>query len=384
VADAAETTGTHDINEILDSLRRRIIAVFFMIEVSGGMKGARIGAVNDAVRNALPDLKKYEIENPGTEILIAIMEFSSAPRWKTLSPVPVSSFHYDDTEETGGGAGVVIFEKSCVISGVICRDGDAEHGVEDDVDVLVNQADQLVARDLSGINQRSVGVGISDGDGIVALGGFPDGVHGESLDKVFVAGEGEFPRSARDGRSDDDSTRSGQRAQSSRTSTHIHGGGFASGLVCLLPQICIDGRVQLSDQILNRVVLVEGDLRLCAVALSDGDGLGIRQQKAPLGVPEQVDVVEPRVRRCDVADTTDLNIRDHSLRCTRTVITLQSQKGLMVNSSPNQNCRSWRLRCQHQLPLCPCQHRRCWTQTTRMFQQLQIFQDLQHPYRWAR
>jgi uncharacterized protein YegL len=103
VADTAETPGTNDIKEILAGLRKHVIVVLLMIDVSGSMRGARIGAVNDAIGKALPDLKKYESENSGTEIRVAIMEFSSVSRWKTPAPEPVSSFHYDDIQETGGG-----------------------------------------------------------------------------------------------------------------------------------------------------------------------------------------------------------------------------------------------------------------------------------------
>ena len=94
---------TPSINEIDTILVKRAMVVFFIIDISGSMKGARIGAVNDAIRNLLPELKKRESSNTNAEIRIAIMEFSSSANWRTLSPQPVSTFVYEDITYVSGG-----------------------------------------------------------------------------------------------------------------------------------------------------------------------------------------------------------------------------------------------------------------------------------------
>lgn len=94
---------TPDIGTIDTILVKRAMVVFFIIDISGSMKGARIGAVNDAIRNLLPELKKREASNTNAEIKIAIMEFSSGAHWRTLTPQPVSSFVYDDITYVSGG-----------------------------------------------------------------------------------------------------------------------------------------------------------------------------------------------------------------------------------------------------------------------------------------
>lgn len=94
---------TPDIGGIETLLVKRAMVVFFIIDISGSMKGARIGAVNDAIRNLLPELKKREAANTNAEIRIAIMEFSSGANWRTLSPQPVSKFIYDDITYVSGG-----------------------------------------------------------------------------------------------------------------------------------------------------------------------------------------------------------------------------------------------------------------------------------------
>lgn len=84
-------------------LEKKALVVFFIVDISGSMKGARIGAVNDAIRNLLPELKKREAQNSNMEIRIAIMEFSSRATWKTLTPQPVSTYVFDDITNVSGG-----------------------------------------------------------------------------------------------------------------------------------------------------------------------------------------------------------------------------------------------------------------------------------------
>lgn len=94
---------TPDVSNIVTSLKKRAMIVIFVIDISGSMKGARIGAVNDAIRNVLPELKKREKGNTTAEIKVAIMEFSTNARWRTLIPEPVSTFQYSDITNVYGG-----------------------------------------------------------------------------------------------------------------------------------------------------------------------------------------------------------------------------------------------------------------------------------------
>lgn len=93
---------TPSIDTIDTILVKRAMVVFFVIDISGSMKGARIGAVNDAIRNLLPELKKREASNTNAEIKVAIMEFSSNANWRTVTPQPVKNFVYDDITFVGG------------------------------------------------------------------------------------------------------------------------------------------------------------------------------------------------------------------------------------------------------------------------------------------
>lgn len=94
---------TPGINTIATDLKKRAMVVFFIIDISGSMKGNRIQAVNDAIRNLIPELKKREASNTNAEIRVAILEFSSSANWRTPEPVPVSAFNYNEITFVGGG-----------------------------------------------------------------------------------------------------------------------------------------------------------------------------------------------------------------------------------------------------------------------------------------
>ena len=94
---------TPGINTIATDLKKRAMVVFFIIDISGSMKGNRIQAVNDAIRNLIPELKKREASNTNAEIRVAILEFSSSANWRTTEPVPVSTFNYNEITFVGGG-----------------------------------------------------------------------------------------------------------------------------------------------------------------------------------------------------------------------------------------------------------------------------------------
>lgn len=98
-----QPVSTPDVSTIVTTLKKRAMVVFFVVDISGSMRGARIGAVNDAIRNVLPELKKRERSNTAAEIKIAILEFSTRANWRTLTPEPISTYQYQDIVDVGGG-----------------------------------------------------------------------------------------------------------------------------------------------------------------------------------------------------------------------------------------------------------------------------------------
>ena len=60
-----------------ESIPRRKMILFFMIDTSGSMYGSKIGSVNDAIENVLPMIGEISDENPDAEINVAVLEFST-------------------------------------------------------------------------------------------------------------------------------------------------------------------------------------------------------------------------------------------------------------------------------------------------------------------
>ncbi|MBD3878836.1 MAG: VWA domain-containing protein [Quinella sp. 1Q5] len=83
---------------MLDKLEmpRKMCPVIFLLDTSGSMIGAPIGAVNSAIENVLPELISMNDSNPDNEIKVAILSFSFGADWivggnELLSPEDVQN-----------------------------------------------------------------------------------------------------------------------------------------------------------------------------------------------------------------------------------------------------------------------------------------------------
>ena len=95
---------------ILDKVEmtRRMCPVIFMVDTSGSMDGAPMGAVNSAIEGVLPELCAMNDENADAEIKTAIMSFSGGADWvtgdKLVSPQNVAWNGMDAIGPTEMGA----------------------------------------------------------------------------------------------------------------------------------------------------------------------------------------------------------------------------------------------------------------------------------------
>ena len=75
---------------------RKTLVLFFLIDTSGSMEGEKIGAVNVAIQNAIPDIKDVAEENADAQIKIAALKFSDFVEWLTPDgPVDVEHFYWN-------------------------------------------------------------------------------------------------------------------------------------------------------------------------------------------------------------------------------------------------------------------------------------------------
>ncbi|MCM1524902.1 MAG: VWA domain-containing protein [Ruminococcus sp.] len=84
------------------AIARRVMTIFLLVDASGSMQGEKMGAVNSAVEEMIPDLRKLSESNADAEIKLAVLKFADDCEW--VSPKPVSLENFGDWEEmTAGG-----------------------------------------------------------------------------------------------------------------------------------------------------------------------------------------------------------------------------------------------------------------------------------------
>jgi len=80
---------------------RRTMVLFFMVDTSGSMAGAKIGSVNTAIEEVIPELKDISESNADARIKIATLAFSTGARWMESEPVAAEEFRWDYLDAEG-------------------------------------------------------------------------------------------------------------------------------------------------------------------------------------------------------------------------------------------------------------------------------------------
>ena len=81
---------------------RKTMVLFFMVDTSGSMAGSKIGAVNSAIEEVIPELKDISESNADAQIKVAVLEFSSGATWLTKSgPIEAENFVWNDLDASG-------------------------------------------------------------------------------------------------------------------------------------------------------------------------------------------------------------------------------------------------------------------------------------------
>ena len=80
---------------------RKTMIMFFLVDTSGSMDGEKIGSLNDAMREVIPDLKDISDSNADALIKIAILDFASGTQWITPVPQNFETFKWQDLDAGG-------------------------------------------------------------------------------------------------------------------------------------------------------------------------------------------------------------------------------------------------------------------------------------------
>jgi uncharacterized protein YegL len=83
------------------SIPRRTMVLFFLVDTSGSMSGDKIGAVNEAIREVIPEIKDISAENADAQIKIVVLDFSSGARWLYEQPIDSDQFVWNNLDAGG-------------------------------------------------------------------------------------------------------------------------------------------------------------------------------------------------------------------------------------------------------------------------------------------
>lgn len=87
-------------DEVVEIPRRTMI-LFFVVDVSGSMSGSKIGTVNAAIEEIIPELKDISETNADAQIKIATLVFSTGARWTEQAPVMAEDFRWNYLDANG-------------------------------------------------------------------------------------------------------------------------------------------------------------------------------------------------------------------------------------------------------------------------------------------
>jgi len=74
---------------------RRTMVLFFMVDTSGSMEGSKIGTLNSAIEDVIPEIRQISAENADAQIKIAVLEFSEGAKWLTPAPMDVADYSWN-------------------------------------------------------------------------------------------------------------------------------------------------------------------------------------------------------------------------------------------------------------------------------------------------
>ena len=83
----------------IDGIVKRQMVLFFVVDTSGSMQGTKIGAVNTAIREVLPELK--DAGGADIDLKVACLTFSSGCQWMYPTPIASDSFQWITVDADG-------------------------------------------------------------------------------------------------------------------------------------------------------------------------------------------------------------------------------------------------------------------------------------------
>lgn len=83
------------------ALASRPLYFFWVVDCSGSMHGAKIGAVNNAIQEVTPEMRAAADENPNAQLMVQTLRFSDGASWVESNPVEIEQFSWKDLDADG-------------------------------------------------------------------------------------------------------------------------------------------------------------------------------------------------------------------------------------------------------------------------------------------
>ncbi|MGW0561793.1 vWA domain-containing protein [Streptomyces sp. NPDC003016] len=82
-------------------MANRPVHFIWLLDCSYSMQGEKIGQLNYAIREAVPEMRSVAHDNPAAQLLIRALTFSTTAQWLDKDPVPVDDFTWQDVQVDG-------------------------------------------------------------------------------------------------------------------------------------------------------------------------------------------------------------------------------------------------------------------------------------------
>lgn len=83
-------------------LASRALHFFWICDCSGSMQeDGKIQSLNNAIREALPNMQKAAEDDPNAQVFVRVLKFSDGAQWHIAEPTPIAEFRWADLTADG-------------------------------------------------------------------------------------------------------------------------------------------------------------------------------------------------------------------------------------------------------------------------------------------
>ncbi len=85
-----------------DGINKRELHFFWITDCSGSMGvDGKIQSLNNAIKEAIPEMENVAQENPNAKVLVRALKFSQGAEWHVAQPTPIADFTWADLTADG-------------------------------------------------------------------------------------------------------------------------------------------------------------------------------------------------------------------------------------------------------------------------------------------